>query len=359
MVTVKKLSMIIAGATLSALCLGLQAAQAHPGHSPSVPHDITPLSKTAGQDVLVVPPDASDRPTYSVFTGFSTFLATREDTNGQFSLFDLSVNPNGGGPPPHIHNQQDEAFYVLDGDVQFLLGNQTTVGEPGTFVYVPKGRRHQFLNPGTTRASLLALTFPSGFEGFFAEEGKLVIDISNPPPPRTDFAEIAPIAAKYDTQLALSPEASENPGLQDFILLPPDAPNRPSFNEAGGLFTSLATNEETTGNFSLFDVSLAPQAGPGQVKINDQESQSFYVLDGEVTFQIGDQTTVGTPGTLVYLPEGTPYAFQNLGMTPARTLLLSTPTAVPEPTSTLGVLGLGACGIAALLKRKQKQQTLS
>jgi quercetin dioxygenase-like cupin family protein len=357
MVTVKNLSMVIAGAALSTLCLGLEAAQAHPGHSPFVPHDSTPVSPTAGQDVLVVPPDAPGRPRYSVFTGTSTFLAIGEETGGQFSLFDLTVRPNGGGPPPHRHTELDEVFYVLANDLQFLLGNETVTAKPGTFVYIPRGRRHQFLNPATTTGRLLAMTFPSGFEGFFAEEGEPIIDISNPPPPRTDLSEIAPIAARYDTQLALSPES--NPTGKDFILVPPDALNRPSFNEAGGLFTSLATKEETSGNFSLFDVSLAPQTGSGQLRSNNRESQSFYVLDGEVTFQIGDQTTVGTPGTFVYLPKGTPYAFQNQGTGAARTLLLSTSASVPEPASTLGLLGFGACGTASLLKRKQKQQTLS
>jgi len=202
---------------------------------------------------------------------------------------------------------------------------------------------------------LLALTVPSGFEGFFAEEGRLVTDPSNPPPPRTDFTEIAPIAARYDTALALEPEPSDIPQeLRDFILVPPSAPNRPSFNEADGLFTSLARLEETDGLFSLFDVLLTPQAEPKQLQRSDGESQSFYVLDGEVTFQIGDNTTVGTPGSFVYLPEGTSYTYQNLGTTPARTLLLSAPASVPEPASTLGLLGLGIFGTVSRLKRRQK-----
>ena len=358
MVTVKKLSMVMTGAALSALCVGLDAAQAHPGHSPFVPHNISSLPTAEGQDVLIVPPDASGRPVYSVFTGFSTFLAVGEETGGQFSLFDLTVTPQNG-PPPHRHFEQDEAFYVLDGELGLLLGNETIIATPGTFAYIPRGRRHEFFNPSTTPSRLLALTVPSGFEGFFAEEGRLVTDPSNPPPPRTDFTEIAPIAARYDTALALEPEPSDIPqGLRDFILVPPSAPNRPSFNEADGLFTSLASLEETDGLFSLFDVLLTPQAEPKQLQRSDGESQSFYVLDGEVTFQIGDNTTVGTPGTFVYLPEGTSYTYQNLGTTPARTLLLSAPASVPEPASTLGLLGLGIFGTVSRLKRRQKRENL-
>lgn len=354
----KKLSIVIVGAALSALCFGLETAQAHPGHSPFSPHEITPLSPTASKDVLIVPPDRTGRPSYSVFTGTSTFLATGQDTGGQFSFFDLTVRPNGGGPPPHIHNDLDEAFYVLDGNLQFLLGNETAVAKPGTYVYVPKGRRHQFLNPGTTTGRLLAITFPSGFEGFFAEEGRLITDPSNPPPPRTDFTEIAPIAARYDTALALEPETSIG-GLKDFIFVSPGAPGQEPVSVAGGLYTALANFDQTDGVYSLFDVLLPPQAGFAQQQSTDLEDRSFYVLDGEVTFRINDKTTTAKPGTFVYLPRGTSYAYQNLGNASARTLLLRNPARVPEPTSTLSLLGLGAIGAVSLLKRKQKQQSLA
>ena len=351
--TVKKLSMIIAGAALSALCLRPEAAQAQSEYNN------IPSSSTAGQDVLVVPPNAADRPTYSVITGLATFLATGEETGGQFSLFDLTVPPQAG-PPPVIQTQQDEGLYILDGQVSILLGNEGIIGKPGTFVYFPKGRRHTYQNIGTTPAKALLLTTPSGFEGFYREEGQdtLVTDRSNPPEPLTDFAVIGPIAAKYGSQLALSPEPTDTPSDLNFVVVPPDASNRPSFSKAGELYTSLASVEETNGQFSLFDVSLVPQAGSEQLMSNDQKSQSFYVLDGDVTFQIGDQTTVGTPGTFVYLPQGTPYALQNRGTSKARTLLLSKPVSVPEPASGVSLLILGVCGTVSLLKGKQKQQLL-
>lgn len=351
MVTVKKLSMVITGAALSTFCLGLEAAHAHPGHSSFVPHD------DGSQDFLLVPPDASDRPAYSVFTGVVTFLATGEETGGQFSLFDITV-PLEAGPPPHIHSQEDEAMYILDGQASILTGNETVLATPGTFAYLPRGRRHAYQNTGTAPLRMLVLTTSSGFEGFFREEGRPVIDRSNPPPPLLDFERIEQLSVKYGAELADSPDPSGPiPGLGDFLVVPPGTPSRPSFNVAGGLYTSLATGEETSGQFSLFDVLLPPQGGPGQLQSNAGEAEPFYVLDGEVTFQIGDQTTVGTPGTSVYLPQGTPYAFQNLGTTPARTLLLRSPTPVPEPSSWLGLLGFGTyIGARLVLKSKHKKQ---
>jgi hypothetical protein len=66
------------------LFVWLEAAQAHPGHSPLVPHEITPLAETKRSGCLVVSPDAPGRPNNSVFTGTSTFLATGEDTGDSF-----------------------------------------------------------------------------------------------------------------------------------------------------------------------------------------------------------------------------------------------------------------------------------
>lgn len=337
---VKKFSFLIAAAALSAFCLGwLEATHTYPAYSHSEFHEeelSSSPSVAGGQEVLVVPPDASDRPVYSVFTGISTFLAIAEETGGQFSLFDLSVSPQTG-PPPHIHNDQDEAFYVLDGKIQLTLGNQTIAAPPGTFAYVPRGRRHRFQNLGTTPARMLALTIPSGFEGFFAEEGKPVVDRSNPPPPRQNLEEIAPIAAKYDTQLALSSESSNiAPELRDFVLVLPGASARPSFNLLGSLFTFLATSEETGGQFSLFNVDLPPQVKPRLLRLlqsNEQEAHSFYVLEGKVKFQIENKTIAAAPGTFIYLPKGTPYAFQNSGTQPARMLSLITPTPVSESSA--------------------------
>lgn len=365
MITVKKLSMVIAGAALSAFCLGLEVAQAHPGHSPLEPHEEGLSSSTSvvgGQDVLVVPPDAPGRPAYYATGNLYTFLATGEETGGAFSLFDFVVPPQSGALP-HIHSREDELFYVLEGEVTFQLesqtGIQTTVGTPGTFAFLPKGRPHAWENSGTTPAKMLSLVVPSGIEGFFVEQNQPVIDESAPIPSPLPVSVIAPISASYGIAPASPSDFSESntqEGLLDYLVVSPDT-DRPSFNEAGGLYTSLATEEETGGQFELLDVLLQPQAGSGLLQSNDQKAQSFYVLDGEVTIQLEDQSLLGPSGTFVYLPEGTPYAFQNLGTTEARTLLLSTSTPVPEPSSLLGVLGFGAFfGANLVLKRKQKKQ---
>jgi quercetin dioxygenase-like cupin family protein len=89
------------------------------------------------------------------------FKATRASTNGAFSLMERTLPPGGRKPPPHIHTNCEEAFYVLDGEVEFSLGGTTTVGRAETFVLVPGGIAHTFGNAGTEPARLLIIHAPA------------------------------------------------------------------------------------------------------------------------------------------------------------------------------------------------------
>src|SRR3974390_2251471 len=65
-----------------------------------------------------------------------TFLATGEDTHGQFALIE-AVAKEGNLPPPHIHHREDEIFYVLEGKIVVSVGDRTIKGTPGTMVFLP------------------------------------------------------------------------------------------------------------------------------------------------------------------------------------------------------------------------------
>jgi mannose-6-phosphate isomerase-like protein (cupin superfamily) len=96
------------------------------------------------------------------------FKATRASTNGAFSLMERTLPPGGRKPPPHIHTNCEEAFYVLDGEVEFSLGETTAVGRPDTFVLVPGGVAHTFGNAGKTQARLLVIHAPA-MDPYFEE----------------------------------------------------------------------------------------------------------------------------------------------------------------------------------------------
>jgi quercetin dioxygenase-like cupin family protein len=97
-----------------------------------------------------------------------TFLVTGEESGGAYFAMEAYVPP-GGGPPPHIHTREDETFYVLEGQIEVLLGEETVVAGSGDFVNVPRGTVHCFRNAGTETARLVLTFAPAGIEGFFEE----------------------------------------------------------------------------------------------------------------------------------------------------------------------------------------------
>jgi mannose-6-phosphate isomerase-like protein (cupin superfamily) len=115
----------------------------------------------------------------SVVGDIFTFKAVGEDTNGQYTLVELQVDPEIG-PPPHIHHREDEAFYIQEGELEFQLGDQTMIATPGTFLYSPKGHLHTFKNITNQRAKMLVWFTPAGIEKFFTEVG---VPVDNPDAP--------------------------------------------------------------------------------------------------------------------------------------------------------------------------------
>ena len=96
------------------------------------------------------------------------FKATRASTNGAFSLMERTLPPGGRKPPPHIHTNCEEAFYVLDGEVEFTLDKEIFLGRPDSFVLVPGGVAHTFGNASTAQARLLVIHAPA-MDAYFEE----------------------------------------------------------------------------------------------------------------------------------------------------------------------------------------------
>ena len=98
-----------------------------------------------------------------------------KDTLGAYSLIEFTVKP-GTGPVPHRHSREDEAFYVLDGELEFRLGERgerVIVVTAGSFIFAPRGIPHTFKNSGTTPARALVIISPAGLEAFFGERRAL------------------------------------------------------------------------------------------------------------------------------------------------------------------------------------------
>ncbi|CRK55143.1 Uncharacterized conserved protein, contains double-stranded beta-helix domain [Alloactinosynnema sp. L-07] len=98
-----------------------------------------------------------------------SFLADAADTSGQLSVTEIRMY-QGGEPPVHVHHGEDEAFYVLDGHLTYLLGEELIDAPPGTFVWGPREVSHGF-RCQTETARVLCLMVPGGAENEFREMG--------------------------------------------------------------------------------------------------------------------------------------------------------------------------------------------
>lgn len=96
------------------------------------------------------------------------FKATAATTAGRFSLMERTLPPGGRMPPAHRHTGNEEAYFVLDGAVRFLVDGETFDGGPGTFVLVSAGEAHTFGNVEAQPARLLVLHAPA-LDGYFAD----------------------------------------------------------------------------------------------------------------------------------------------------------------------------------------------
>ena len=93
-----------------------------------------------------------------------TFLVTGEESEGAYFSM-LATVPPQGGPPPHIHLNEDETFYVLDGTPTFRLADELVVAGPGDFVNVPKGVVHCFRNFSDEPLRMILTFTPAGHRG--------------------------------------------------------------------------------------------------------------------------------------------------------------------------------------------------
>ncbi|MGW5052705.1 quercetin 2,3-dioxygenase [Actinokineospora sp. NPDC004072] len=99
-----------------------------------------------------------------------TVKASAATTGGALSVLESSIPP-GGGPPMHVHTREDEAFYVLSGQLEFRVADERFLGNAGDFVFVPRGTPHCFRNLSSHVARTVFLYTPGGFEALFTEAG--------------------------------------------------------------------------------------------------------------------------------------------------------------------------------------------
>jgi quercetin dioxygenase-like cupin family protein len=135
------------------------------------------------------------------FLSTLTFVkATAKQTGNAFGLIE-QLAPVGPGSPYHVHRAEDEAFYVLEGQLEFISGERRFTGGPGSYVFLPRDIPHGFRIVGTSLARFLVLTTPGGFEGFVMEMGRPALSLTLPAPSPPDMDKLVAVAAKYRIEI--------------------------------------------------------------------------------------------------------------------------------------------------------------
>ncbi len=97
----------------------------------------------------------------------------------------------------------------------------------------------------------------------------------------------------------------------------------------GDVYRFLAVGEETNGKYAIWEAIVLPDGGPPP-HVHSREEEGFYVLEGEVTFQIGDKRLVATAGTFANMPVGTPHFFKNETNRTAKMLISVAPAGLEK-----------------------------
>jgi quercetin dioxygenase-like cupin family protein len=144
--------------------------------------------------------------TRSYMGGLMTLLVTSAETQNGLMLLEVQTVP-GAEPPPHLHYNEDEVFYMLEGELEVYCMGQVRIARAGETVFLPRNHAHAFYFLSPIR--FLALAQPGGLDGYFEA-------MSNPatsmeiPATATTYADSDPaaaisLAAKYGVKM-LSPE---------------------------------------------------------------------------------------------------------------------------------------------------------
>jgi quercetin dioxygenase-like cupin family protein len=128
-----------------------------------------------------------------------TYKVTGDDTDGALDIFVLRIQPMSG-PPLHIHHQQHETIYFLNGCYKVQLGDEVFRCEAGGFVHIPMGVRHAFMNVGDEPGECMITFSPGGTARFFEEFAPVVRGAAHPDP-----TKIAPIFAAHGWELVGPP----------------------------------------------------------------------------------------------------------------------------------------------------------
>jgi quercetin dioxygenase-like cupin family protein len=149
-------------------------------------------------------PIAYGRDEGEIFWSFGTLTtvkASSEETGGRVSVLEQFA-PKGVGSPLHVHHNEDEWFYVLEGELTFWVGGKVIGAPAGSFVFGPRDIAHTFVVT-SDQSRFLLVAEPGGFEKFMRELSEPALTRTPPPPPSgpPDMQKILETAARYGIEI--------------------------------------------------------------------------------------------------------------------------------------------------------------
>lgn len=245
--------------------------------------------------------------------GTMQVLLAGEHTRGQLAMF-RSFAPAGAASPAHVHSREDEIVMMLSGSATFWSGTHRFEVEEGGVAFLPREVPHAYRI--TSDAEMLALSTPSGLEGFFRGAGH---DRSEPKPEGWAITpETMGKAAAANGQTILGPPLGPG-GTLPVISTATQAVGtpyaaQPDEQEAvewigGRLMRIPLSGEHTGGRLTLFR-SSAKAGSASPVYVHSREDEIMLLLSGSGVFWAGEHRYELSAGGLSVVPRGVPMAYR-------------------------------------------------
>lgn len=249
-----------------------------------------------------------------------------EHTGGALALLDV-LQRQGTEPPPHVHHHEHELFVVLDGAVEFQVGASIVRGAAGAVAFLPRGVPHRFAVQEPWQR-LLVLVTPAGFEKYLGPFSRKATHMEEPPRAgKLDVSGMIARGAEFGIEFV-------PPGV-DMATLGHNQPEglqaRVRQREEGktlnvmGIPTSIKLDAaESGGLISVFVTDDAPRLGLPLHSHRDDD-ETVVVLEGRYLVQEGNAQRELTAGMMAHFPRGVPHTYANVGDTPGKLLIVTTP----------------------------------
>lgn len=272
------------------------------------------LAQGSGSKARHVFHDASSAETHTRGGMVSTFLLTAEQTEGRYSMVDEVWEP-GTASSGHAHHFHSEVFYIVSGQMEWTVNDETEQLGPGDLVYIPPYAFHAMRIVGDENVHALMIYEPAGYERGYFRRGALTEE------QRQDPEVMRALMRAND----INPAGSELGAGHVFF----KASAAESYTRGRMISEFMLTAEQTEGRFSLIQEtfgatgqeSIAADAG----HIHNFHSEVFYVTSGVMEWRVDGDTQQLGPGDLVYIPPGAHHAMRVVGDEDVRAVMLYEP----------------------------------